>query len=184
MYLFLLPLLTGFALNSTSAFTTFFSTRLGERGSRLACILLRDVLGIPVWTIGYVMAVLSHSPNLFTSSLLSSILAWLLILVGAAVIIAGMISLRWRAVAPSVNDALVINGLYAHIRHPLYSGMFLELIGLFLWFPSQSMLVSCAIGVLWVFIQARLEEMDLLQRLPTYKEYMQRVPRFVPKLRG
>ena len=76
-----------------------------------------------------------------------------------------------------------MNGIYAHIRHPLYSGMILELTGLFLWIPTLSVLVACVLGVIWVMIQVRLEEKDLVERLPDYKDYMQRVPRFVPKFK-
>ena len=61
--------------------------------------------------------------------------------------------------------------------------MLLELTGLFLWIPKISVLVGCLLGMIWVMIQARLEEMDLVERLPAYKEYMQQVPRFVPRLR-
>lgn len=73
-----------------------------------------------------------------------------------------------------------MQGIYAYIRHPLYSGMILELTGLFLYIPSLTVLVACVLGLLWVMIQARLEEMDLVQRKPAYQEYMQQVPRFVP----
>jgi hypothetical protein len=31
-------------------------------------------------------------------------------------------------------------------------------------------------------IQARLEEVDLVQRLPAYREYMEEVPRLIPRL--
>lgn len=178
---FIIPLLIGFAFNSASAFTTFFSARFGERGGRLVCIILRDVLGIPVWAMGLVLSILTRSPTLFPTNMIISAIAWLLILLGALVITAGMISLRWRAAAPSIKDTLVVGGLYAHIRHPLYSGMLLELVGLFLWTPSLGVLMACLLGVIWVMLQARLEEMDLLQRLPAYKEYMQHVPRFIPK---
>jgi len=184
MFTFLIPLLIGFALNSASAFTTFFSSRLGERGGRLACVILRDVLGIPVWVIGYGVAALSTSSQLFIPTTFTSIFAWLLIVFGALIIIAGMFSLRWKAAAPSVKDTLVDNGLYAYIRHPLYSGMYMELAGLLLWFPELSMLVAVLLGMLWVWLQARFEEMDLIQRLPAYAEYMQRVPRFIPKLKN
>jgi protein-S-isoprenylcysteine O-methyltransferase Ste14 len=77
----------------------------------------------------------------------------------------------------------VVQGLYTYIRHPLYSGMILELTGLFLWIPTLSVLVACILGVVWVMLQARLEEMDLVERLPAYKDYMQRVPHFMPRLR-
>jgi protein-S-isoprenylcysteine O-methyltransferase Ste14 len=78
---------------------------------------------------------------------------------------------------------LVQHGLYAHIRHPLYSSMILELAGLFLWIPSLTILVACILGVIWVMLQAKLEEMDLVQRLPAYEEYMERVPRFIPRFK-
>lgn len=183
IFLYLVPLLLGFIFNSASAFTTYYSRHLGERGGKLASILLRDVLGIPVWAIGYGMAALADSTKFFNPNLISSVLARLLILTGAVIIIAGMVSLRWRAAAPTVQDTLVIQGLYARIRHPLYSGMIVELIGLFLWIPTLTVMVACILGVLWVMVQDRLEEMDLVERLPAYMDYMQRVPRFIPKLR-
>jgi hypothetical protein len=52
MYMFLIPLLLGFGLNSASAFTAAYSRCWGERGGRLASLLLRNVFGIPVWVIG------------------------------------------------------------------------------------------------------------------------------------
>jgi protein-S-isoprenylcysteine O-methyltransferase Ste14 len=183
MFLFLIPLLLGFLLNSASAFTAFYSRHLGERGGRLASVVLRDVVGIPLWAIGYAMAVLANSTRLFNPIFISSALAWLLILAGVIIIFAGLVSLRWRAVAPSIQDTLADQGIYAHIRHPLYSGMVLELAGLFLWIPKVSVLVACILGVVWVMIQARLEEMDLVERIPAYQDYMPRVPRFVPKHR-
>jgi protein-S-isoprenylcysteine O-methyltransferase Ste14 len=183
MYEFLAPLLLGFAFNSASAFTTFFSQRLGERSGRVVCIILRDVLGIPLWAIGYFLAARTSSPLLFNLGALSSSISWVFILVGVAIIITGLMTLRWRAAAPSVKDTLVEQGVYAHIRHPLYSGMILELIGLFLWLPTIPVLVACILGIIWVMVQARLEEIDLVKRLPKYKDYMLKVPRFVPKIK-
>ena len=52
MYVFLIPLLLGFALNSASAFTAAYSRRWGEWRGQLASVLLRDVLGIPMWVVG------------------------------------------------------------------------------------------------------------------------------------
>ncbi len=182
MFQFLIPLLLGFALNSASAFTAYFSHRLGERNGRLATIILRDLLGIPGWVVGYLMAARVDSPNLFDPITISSTLGWLVILAGAAIILVGMLSLGWRAAAPSMQDSLVRRGIYAHIRHPLYTGMLLELAGLFLWVPKLSVLVACCLGAAWILVQARLEELDLVQRLPAYKDYMRRVPRFMPRL--
>ncbi len=183
MFWFLIPLLAGFACNSASAFTTFLSAWLGQRNGRLVCIVLRDVLGIPVWATGYILAAQDSSPRLFSSTSLISILSWFAVLVGSGIILVGLVSLRWKAAAPSMGDALVTNGIYGYIRHPLYSGMILQLLGIVLWFPQRAMLVAGLIGILWVIIQARLEELDLLQRLPAYRAYMQRVPRYVPRIK-
>lgn len=180
---FLIPLIVGFTFNSASTFTTIYAHWFGVRGGRLVSILLRDVLGIPVWVLGYVMATRTPSPQLFSPTLISSILAWLFLMVGATIILTGLFSLRWRAAAPSMQDTLVMQGIYAHIRHPLYSGLLLELAGLVLWVPSLVVLIASFIGWLWVMLQARLEEIDLVQRLPAYRGYMTQVPRFLPKVR-
>lgn len=49
--------------------------------------------------------------------------------------------------------------------------------------PTSTVVLACALGFAWLIIQARLEEVDLLQRLPAYREYMEQVPRFLPRLR-
>ena len=129
------------------------------------------------------MAARTPSTLVFNPGVLSSTISWIFILAGISIIIIGLMTLRWRAAAPSVKDTLVDQGVYAHIRHPLYTGMMLELTGLFLWLPTISVLVACLLGVIWVMVQARLEETDLVKRLPEYKEYMLKVPRFVPKIK-
>jgi protein-S-isoprenylcysteine O-methyltransferase Ste14 len=168
MYLFLIPLLLGFLFNSASAFTAFYSHYLGVRGGILTSVVLRDVIGIPVWALGYALAARATSNQLFSLAFITSVFVSLLMLAGVVIICAGLISLRWRAAAPSVRDSLVAHGIYNYIRHPLYSGMILELIGLFLWIPTLSVMITCILGLVWVMIQARLEEMDLVVRMPTY----------------
>jgi protein-S-isoprenylcysteine O-methyltransferase Ste14 len=181
MFLFLVPLLIGFFFNAASAFTTYYSRLLGERWGRITCVVLRDILGIPVWVTGYIMAARAPSTTLYQPNFLTAILAGFLILAGGVVILLGLKSLKWRAPAPSVQDTLVAHGIYSYIRHPIYSGMLLELIGLFLYIPTITVLVACGLGSIWVIIQARLEEIDLVQRLPAYQETMRQVPRFVPR---
>jgi hypothetical protein len=54
MFIFLVPLMFGFAANLASAFTTAFSRRWGERRGAVITAVLRDILGIPVWVLGFV----------------------------------------------------------------------------------------------------------------------------------
>lgn len=182
MYTFLIPLLLGFALNSASDFTAAYSRLWGERGGRLASSILRNVVGIPVWAAGFCLAFRTPSTMLFHPSLISDTLGWLVIIAGAGIIAWGLLALRWRAAIPSVRDTLVVDGPYAFVRHPLYSGMFLEFTGLLLLSPTRVVGLACILGLAWGLLQARLEEIDLVKRLPAYVEYMQRVPRFLPSL--
>ena len=183
-YLFLIPLLFGFASNLASAFTTVFSRRWGIRGGSLASVILRDVLGIPIWAIGFGLAFNASSPFLLAPKFLITILGWLSIVIGGAVIIVALITIRLRSVAPSTQDALAQVGIYAQVRHPIHSGTLLEFLGVLLIDPSLTVAIACTIGIAWVFLQTMFEEQDLLLRLPAYREYMARVPRFLPRQRA
>jgi protein-S-isoprenylcysteine O-methyltransferase Ste14 len=182
-YLFLLPLLLGFALNSASDFTTFYTRRWGEKRTKRITFFLRNIFGIPVWAAGICLAVWTPAPLLFAQDTVSAILGWLLIISGGLLILTALLTLGKRAALPSVEDTLASANLYAKIRHPIYSGMLLELPGIFLIKPSLTTLIACGLGIAWAIIQSILEEIDLLQRLPAYRDYMQRVPRFIPRIR-
>lgn len=183
MSFFLVPLLLGFALNSASAFTATFCRRWGERRGRLTTAVLRNVLGIPLWVIGLGLAVRSPSPAFVSGQPLLEVLGWLLAGVGCVVIVLALAALRVRAAVPSSSDPLVQHGPYAHVRHPIYAAMFLEWVGVLLMKPTQAVALATALGIGWTVLQAKLEETDLLQRLPAYREYMSRVPRFIPHRR-
>ncbi len=178
--LFLIPLLFGFGCNLASAFTTAFSQRWGPKHGRLASAVLRDVLGIPIWGLGFVLAAGAPAPNLFTPGQATDLAGWVLVAAGGSIIVLALVTLGGRAAWPSVHDTLVNTGLYARVRHPIHAGALLEFAGIGLLRPSLSMALACGLGMLWVFIQTWLEERDLVQRLPAYVAYMQRVPRFVP----
>lgn len=174
-------IITGFALVGASTFTAAFSHWWGEKGGQMATMVLRNFTGIPLWFTGFVLAWLAPSPFLFNPVLWSQILAVLLIIAGSLPFIWGHIELGWRTHMPSVKDTLVRRGLYAYVRHPIYGGGFFILAGLALLKPTYSFALACALGEIWLVIQARLEEIDLKQRLPEYSKYMEEVPRFIPR---
>lgn len=181
--MFLIPLVLGFLFNLLSAFTTFFCRVLGEPRGRAATFIFRNVLGIPVWTVGLALAVRTNSVRVFASSPVAELVGWLLLASGCALILAALFALRSRAALPSTSDPLVTSGPYAYIRHPIHSGMLLTLLALVFLKPTRATALAAVIAVVWVLLQSRLEELDLLQRLPPYRAYMQQVPRFVPRLR-
>ncbi len=181
--IFLIPLVLGFTCNLASAFTTFYSWQYGERRGTLLSAVLRNILGIPVWAAGFALAARTPARPLFVSTLLLRVIAWSIIAAGMGVILAALVTIRFRSALPSRRDGLAQEGIYAHIRHPIHTGTLLEFSGLFLLLPTWPVMTACLCGLCWLVLQSRFEEYDLLQRLPDYRDYIERVPRFAPRLR-
>jgi protein-S-isoprenylcysteine O-methyltransferase Ste14 len=77
------------------------------------------------------------------------------------------------------NQAVVDHGIYGYVRHPIYTGDLLLLIGLELALNSWLVLAAvllCPI-VMWKAIK---EEKMLLQQLTGYVDYHRRTKRFIP----
>jgi protein-S-isoprenylcysteine O-methyltransferase Ste14 len=176
-------IIVGFALVGASAFTSTYSKWWGEKGGQRATIILRNLLGIPLWVTGFVFAWLEPSPFLLKPSTMLKLIGLFLIILGSFPFIWGHIELGWRTHMPSVKDTLVRHGLYAYVRHPIYTGGFAIVAGLALIKPTSAFVTACMLAFIWLIVQARLEEIDLLQRMPDYKDYMKQVPRFLPRLR-
>jgi protein-S-isoprenylcysteine O-methyltransferase Ste14 len=77
------------------------------------------------------------------------------------------------------DHALVARGIYRYVRHPIYAGDLLLLLGLELALNSW-----CAVAVMALAIYVRRqtirEESQLLRDLPGYGEYCRRTSRFLP----
>lgn len=176
-------IIMGFALIGASAFTSAFSRWWGEKGGQWATIILRNLLGIPLWFTGFILAWHKSSPPLLNPNITLKLIGVFLIILGFIPFIWGHIELGWRTHMPSVKDTLVRHGLYAYVRHPIYAGGMLIDVGLALIRPTTAFVIACMLGFIWLIVQARLEEIDLLQRMPDYKDYIKQVPRFLPSLR-
>jgi protein-S-isoprenylcysteine O-methyltransferase Ste14 len=180
MYWFLFFLIPGFISNLASAFTTTFSERWGIKTGTFITVILRDITGIPLWAIGFVMAIRESSRLFYKISLPVQIIGWIIMATGAVIIVIALVSIRLKAAAPSTGDSLVSKGIYSMVRHPIHSGTFLEFAGLFILWPSLQVGIASVIGVFWILLQSKFEEKDLIKRIPEYKEYMSKVPRFLP----
>jgi protein-S-isoprenylcysteine O-methyltransferase Ste14 len=184
MYYYLILLILGFSSNLASAYTTTYSEKWGEKTGTFITIILRDVFGIPVWAVGFVLAIKESVGVLYRSSVLSQVSGWFIITVGALIIIIALITIRAKAAAPSTSDSLIKSGLYSWVRHPVHCGTLLEFVGLFILWPSVKVGIAVIIGFLWIIFQSRLEERDLLRRISDYKKYMEDVPPFFPDFLG
>ncbi len=180
MYAYLLPLLIGFSFAGASAFTSVYSRRWGVKGGQLATSVLRNAIGIPVFMVGLILAWQADNAWLWPASPALSGLGWTLVAAGAVPIILGHLQLGWITHMPSASDTLFDQGLYAYVRHPIYAGSIPFFAGLLLLHPTLPWVLASSISLLFFVLMARLEEIDLVQRMPAYRQYMERVPRFIP----
>jgi protein-S-isoprenylcysteine O-methyltransferase Ste14 len=82
------------------------------------------------------------------------------------------------------GNTLIVTGLHKHVRHPLYSGTFLFIWGLFIFLPFASLLISNFIITVYTLIGISFEEEKLIKEFgPPYDEYRKRVPKIIPSLK-
>jgi protein-S-isoprenylcysteine O-methyltransferase Ste14 len=81
---------------------------------------------------------------------------------------------------PVDHNQLIQHGVYAVVRHPLYTSLLSAALAWTLYALSLSHLLLLAVGFLFFDIKARKEEGWLTERHPEYREYAQRVAKFVP----
>ena len=83
-------------------------------------------------------------------------------------------------VTPESND-FSENGILKHIRHPIYSGTILIVIGFFLFSPTYSSLVTMLSVFAYLPIGIILEERKLISQYGRkYEDYKTRVPSIFP----
>ena len=102
---------------------------------------------------------------------------------GAFMIVWGIRSLG-RSLTPGIEPLphaeLVTSGAYAHVRHPIYTGVVLSLSGYTLAWSNWTLTLMVGLLALQYFqAKARAEERWLLERFPPYQTYMRQVPRRV-----
>ena len=88
----------------------------------------------------------------------------------------------WSAEIKQVKE-LISNGLFRHVRHPLYAGLLIVCLGLVLSTMSmQFTLLSALVITPYLYARARIEEELLLRTLQGYAEYMKSTKMFIPKI--
>ena len=81
------------------------------------------------------------------------------------------------------DQKLIDTGLYRHVRHPLYSGAVLMILGVPIALGSWISLIPAAIAVLALIIRIKFEEEMLIKGMDGYDEYRTRVKyKIIPKI--
>ncbi|MFQ6016452.1 MAG: methyltransferase family protein, partial [Anaerolineae bacterium] len=108
---------------------------------------------------------------------------WMLVMgVTMALFWGGIIVMEkgWRQIHRA-QGALVTDGIYARVRHPQYSGLFLIIVSLLIQWPTIISLLMAPVLV-WTYLRlARQEEQEMEARFgEAYQAYKSRVPAFIP----
>ena len=151
-------------------------------GFPLTIYLLTSFLGIDIpWlhTKGHLWGTLLGLDD--TGAMIEMSIGFIFILAGLVLMARG-----WRLVfSAQEKDGLVTDGIYRHIRHPQYTGIFIALFGQLIHWPTVVTLLLFPVIVGAYYHLARKEEKAMISKFgEAYRTYMQSVPMFFPKLKN
>ena len=122
----------------------------------------------------------------FEMTLLTYSLGFTLVMAGFIVAQEAFNKMNMRAffgldTAGEESQGLITEGVYKIVRHPLYFGLFLFLIGLFWIIPSEDIALCVVLSIVYIAIGIEFEEMKLRQTFgEAYKEYAKNKSKFIP----
>lgn len=177
------------SLLATRAVKQWAQDRFGEFGARFYRLFYNFVGAVTLLPVLTLLA-LYPGEELYRWPSLWLYVALFLQGAGAFIILIGLLQTGvWSffgldAVSKDSHDPenLITTGLYAYMRHPLYTGGLL-----LIWFMpvmTTSLLAFNLAATLYLYIGSVFEERRLLAAFgDDYKQYRSRVPRLIPRLR-
>ena len=85
----------------------------------------------------------------------------------------------------TTGNQLIISGIHRYVRHPLYSGTFLFIWGLFIFLPYTSLLIANFIITVYTLIGFKFEEQKLSKEFgPSYDAYRKQTPKIIPSFKS
>lgn len=158
------------------------SKHFGQRGEHLVVIQMALValyFFIPIW------------PDLQNGDIYRqlALLRWCVLIVGVAIGatlgIGGSLNIRRYLTPlpyPVEDNHMVDTGVYALVRHPLYSSQLFAAAGWAVFSLSLSHLLVTALALAFFNYKASKEEAWLTERHPEYRDYAAKVGKFAPGL--
>lgn len=112
-----------------------------------------------------------------------STLAWLAVMgLSLLFLMSGytLMSKGWRQIH-GAHDGLVTDGIYAYVRHPQYTGLFLLIVGFLVQWPTLLTILMAPILIYAYVRLSRSEEVVVQEKFKqSYLEYASRTPMFFP----
>ena len=88
----------------------------------------------------------------------------------------------WRMDISDRNTALITDGLFARVRHPIYAFSIAMMVATAIVLPTVPMLIVAAVHVVLMNVKARSEEAHLARMHgAAYATYVERTGRFLPR---
>jgi len=79
------------------------------------------------------------------------------------------------------TQAMQLDGLLSYVRHPLYSGSIIAILGFFIFAPTTTNLVTIFCFIMYFIIGIYFEEKKLIQEFgEKYLDYRRNVPALIP----
>ena len=175
-----------FSLHSVFALTSvknaFYSIGLKPQKYRLIFNMFGLVLLIPIFAISsFIESSTIFSPNRIIKFAGLLCAGW-----GIVVIKIAFKSYDTKAFLGlgnlDVENEFKTNGILKKVRHPLYSGSILLILGYFLFDPKLSTLTSSIMLILYIIIGIQFEERKLIKTFGNkYIEYKKKTPMLIPR---
>jgi protein-S-isoprenylcysteine O-methyltransferase Ste14 len=175
LFLVFLPYRKKIAWRSKGAFAAFILALMAEMfGVPLMIYILS-----PFVQISGTLQIRDMPPIFWPNRL--SLLGWPGMVLGTWMTLAGMGMVIWGWKQIHRANGLVTSGLYAYMRHPQYTGLFLIIIGWIFHWATLLTLIMCPILLATYVLLARKEESELEKEFGAeYETYRQNVGMFLP----
>ncbi len=182
----LLAWLLYFYLHSLLAATSvkiFFAKKFSITSPRTYRIAY-NIIGITGILLLFYFQFIIPSSILFTPFFFTNTIAFCLLLTGFIIMIFSIRNYDWKSFVGITEEkvyALVVAGMNQYVRHPLYSGTMLFVMGYFIWQPYFKNLMLVILMWVYLAIGIMYEERKLVILYgDDYKKYQKKVKKMIP----
>ena len=179
-----IPLKTKFEKRTGSALIAFITALFVEMyGFPLTIYLLSSFFGLKI--------PLTHQyGHLFAYALtfvgIDVVYGWSIVMVLSTILIIvglGLITDGWRKTYHA-EGKLITTGIYAKMRHPQYTGIYLVMMGFLIQWPTLITVIMIPFLIVMYYKLAKREEQDIMKKYQKdYLVYIEKTPMFIPKWR-